>query len=157
MYQRDDGALVGPFAPLLYTPPAIAQHYMQAILALSSIPGFPASAKETAILATGALFKCDYERYAHENIAQSSRALSKSQTSELVQGTKPADADEAISIAFDVTIALVQERGPLGDALWERASDQFGKQGAMALVHYVGAYCYTSVILNGADVKVPEH
>lgn len=147
---------MGPFAPLMYTPPAVARSFFGAAVAIAQIPGFPPSAKEAVILTTGALFSCAYERYAHENVAEKTGALSASQVKELAQGRKPADADHAIATAFDVTMGLVQQKGPLEEALFQRARKQFGDDGALALTHYAGLYCYTCVILNGADVPIPK-
>lgn len=149
--------MVGPFAPLLYTPIDVARHFLGVVVALGSIQGLPPSAKEAAIITTGAYFSCAYERYAHEHVAESTGALTKEQIGVLAQGKRPAQADDAITTAYDVTMGLLDVKGPLDEALWQRSRKEFGPKGAAALIHYVGSYAYTSILLNGADVPVPKH
>ena len=67
--KREDGALVGPFAPMLRFPkfggPAWA--YTKVLLENSKLPKL---AKEVAILVTGSAFDSRYELYAHEHVAE---------------------------------------------------------------------------------------
>ena len=44
----------------------------------------------------------------------------------------------------------------MGDEQWGRAERVLGKMGALALVHFVGFYSYTAVLINGCDVRLPE-
>lgn len=148
--------MVGPFAPLLYTPIDVARHFLGVVIALGSIKGLPSSAKEAAIITSGAYFSCAYERYAHEHVAESTGALTKDQIKSLSQGKKPSQADVAIATAYDVTMGLLDAKGPLDEALWQRARKEFGQEGAAALVHYVGSYAYTSILLNAANVPIPK-
>ena len=59
-------------------------------------------------------------------------------------------------MAFDAAMALCEEKGPLKRELWHGCVNEFGREGALALVHYVGLYAYTCVLLNGCDVGLPE-
>jgi 4-carboxymuconolactone decarboxylase len=53
-------------------------------------------------------------------------------------------------------MALSREPGPLSRELWHGCVNEFGRDGALALIHYVGLYAYTCVLLNGCDVALPE-
>src|ERR1700709_689381 len=66
--KRADGALVGPFAPMLHFPQfgQPAWSYTKALIENSKLPK---AAHEVAILVTGARFNSRYELYAHEHVA----------------------------------------------------------------------------------------
>lgn len=157
IYKNQDGAFVGPFGPLLYTP-TLVDPFLKLVVELGKVPGLPAEARETAILATGSTFKAGYELYAHGKVAESTK-LSEKQIALIKDGKKPEGSeklDEACEIAFDVAIELSRKQGPLSDALFKRAYDTLGQQGAAALIHYVALYAYTCVFLNGVAAPVPE-
>lgn len=154
--RTSDSAFVGPFAALLYTPTPLASHFMNLFKALGKVPGLPPSARETAILATGAHYGAAYELYAHKAVAVTSGALSEQEAEGVASGKLPDGSGEDVRIALEVARALCERKGPLEDGLWRQAKEAFGLQGAAALVHYVGCYAYTSILLNGADTPVPE-
>lgn len=157
IYKNKDGAFVGPFGPLLYTP-GLVDPFMKMVVELGKVPGLPAEARETAILATGSTFKAGYELYAHGKVAESTK-LSEKQISLIKEGKKPEgpdNLDEACEIAFDVAIELSRKQGPLSDELFSRAYKKLGQEGTAALIHYVALYAYTCVFLNGVAAPVPE-
>lgn len=157
LYKNEDGAFIGPFAPLLYTP-SLVDPFFKLVVELGKLPGLPGPAREIAILVTGSRFKSKYELYAHERVAASTR-LTTAQISSVKSGEKPLgdDAlDEQGDVAFDVAIELSHKQGPMTDANWERAVYAFGKEGTAALIQYVGVYAYTCVLLNGVDAPVPD-
>lgn len=123
--------------------------------ALAKIPGLPQYAREVAILATGSHFKAAYEIYSHERIAIGTE-LKQDQIDKIKHGEKPGDLQEIGNVAFDVTMELLKKPGPLAEEKWKEAEKAFGREGAMALVHYVGYYAYTSLLLNGLDIQLPE-
>jgi 4-carboxymuconolactone decarboxylase len=125
------------------------------VLELGKISDLPADARETAILAVGAHYRADYEIYAHERLAVGT-GLTKPQIDAIKTGIKPPDLNEGCNAAFDATEELMKKPGPLGDENWNRAVKAFGKKGALTLVHYVGFYAYTCLLLNGCAIKVPE-
>lgn len=154
-WQRRDGALVGPFPAFLAAPEAgigLLQHIGKVAL----IPGLPANARETAILSTGAHFKATYELYAHGRLAVKTTDLTQEQVDQICDSKKPEGLDEACSIAYDVAKYLSNTRGPLGQDLWDLSVKTLGRDGTLALVHYVGVYAYTCIILNAMDAPVPE-
>lgn len=82
-------------------------------------------------------------------------SLTKDQIIQIEKGEKPSDIDQQGSVAFDAAMELVRKPGPLGKEMWEKLMAEFGQEGALALVHYVGVYAYTCVLLNGCDVPLP--
>lgn len=136
--------------------PGTTRPFFQIASELAKIPGLPQNARETAILATGSHYKAVYEIYAHERVAVANTDLNQEQVDMIKTGKKPTDLDEKCSAAFDVAIELVTKPGPLSKENWEKAEKALGKQGTLALIHYVGYYAYTCILLNACDVPVPD-
>ncbi|EMC96403.1 hypothetical protein BAUCODRAFT_473441 [Baudoinia panamericana UAMH 10762] len=155
IYKQPDGAFVGPF-PFLIAAPEAGIQMLETVGKVAGIPGLPQNARETAILATGAHYKAAYELYAHSNVATKSTDLNVQQVWQICDGKKPANLDEKCEIAYDVATYLSSTPGPLPQTLWKRAVRALGKDGTIALVHYVGLYAYTCIILNAVDAPVPE-
>jgi hypothetical protein len=57
---------------------------------------------------------------------------------------------------YDLAKRLLTTPGPLPKSYWERSVEAFGKEGTVALVHYVGFYAYLCIALNAIDATVPE-
>ena len=156
IYKRpSDGALVGPF-PFFLAAPEAGEYTMGLYPKLAGIPGLPPDAKEVAILTVGAKFRSAYELYAHINVAKKKVGMEAGIVDAIARGEKPEGLNEGCSVAFDVTSYLAGTPGPLPRELWERSLKAFGKEGTVALVHYVGVYAYTSIVLNAMDAPVPE-
>ena len=68
MSQRADGALIGPFPPMLRFP-QFGGPVWAFTKALIEHAALPKPVREVAILATGAHFGSRYEPYAHERVA----------------------------------------------------------------------------------------
>ncbi|KAK8200831.1 hypothetical protein M8818_006148 [Zalaria obscura] len=154
VYKDSRGAFVGPFAALQRTP-EVAESFFALMKSLAKIPGLPAAAREVAILAVGAHFQADYEIYSHERIAAALTELPYQTIDYVKRGTKPA-MEEDCEAAYDAAKELCTKPGPLSEPTWQRIERHFGREGALALVHYVGFYAYTCLLLNGCAVPLPE-
>lgn len=115
------------------------------------LPGLPASAREVAILVTGAKTQCAYEIYSHA----AANPFTKSENDMLSKGECPDTLDAKCKMAFKVTTGLF-EPGPLSAAIWKESVDVLGKEGTFAVVHVIGIYKYTATCLNGFDSLVPD-
>ena len=150
--KREDGALVGPFAPMLRFPrfggPAWA--YTKALIANSKLPK---PAHEVAILVTGAAFDSRYELYAHERVAGQA-GLSDAKIAAVAAGQRPADLTEEEQAAFDVAAALTAGK-QLPESTYQRALKVFGEDQTAELVYLVAGYGLISMLLNAYDVSVP--
>jgi 4-carboxymuconolactone decarboxylase len=150
---RQDGALVGPWAPWLRHA-KFGKPVWELVKALASAPSLPAAVREVAILVTGAHFRSGYELYAHVIVAEG-RGLSDEKLETIVAGQRPSDLTREEGIAYDMAAALVSG-GTLPELTWRTAVRTFGEAGAAELSYLVGLYCMVSVTLNTFDVPVPE-
>lgn len=135
-YTNDAGALIGPF-PFFLAAPDAGTHLLGIFRKLGAIPGLPPDAKETVILTVGAHFQAPYELYAHSNVAIKRVGMPEYVVNAVARGEKPEALNEKCSLAYDAATYLVSKPGKLSDALWEKCIAAFGKEGTVALVHYV--------------------
>ena len=150
--KRDDGALVGPFAPMLHFP-QFGQPAWTFTKALIENSKLPKAAHEVAILVTGAALDSRYELYAHEHVAAQA-GLSDAKIATITAGQRPADLTDEEGAAYDVAAVLVAGR-QLPESTYQRAVGAFGDQQVAELVFLIGGYRLVSVLLNAYDVSVP--
>ena len=150
--QRADGALLGPFPPMLAWPawggPAWAQ--TKSMMTRSVLPK---PAHEVAVLVVGGALQARYEVYAHQHVGEAA-GLPAAKVATISAGQRPADLDAEEAAAYDLAAALTRG-GPVPRTTWQVAVDAFGDEGAAELVYLVGTYCFVSVLLNGFDMTVP--
>jgi 4-carboxymuconolactone decarboxylase len=151
---REDGALMGPWNPWLHAP-RIGKPIWDLVKAISGQSDLPESARQVAILVTGAHFHAGYEIYAHVAVAEHDK-LSDEKLATIIAGQRPPDLTREEAIAYDVAAALTAG-GVLPELTYRAAVDAFGANGAVELCYLVGVYFLVSVTLNGFDVPVPEH
>jgi 4-carboxymuconolactone decarboxylase len=149
---RPDGALVGPFNPMLHFP-AFGKPAWDYVAALINNAKLPKPVREVAILVTGARFTSRYELYAHEHVAEAV-GLSAAKISAIAAGQRPADLSAEEAVAYDVAAVLAGGR-QLPESTYRAAVAAFGEQGTAELVYLVCGYCLVSVLLNAYDVPVP--
>lgn len=149
---RADGALVGPFAPMLRFPAfgRAAWIYTKALIDNTKLPK---PAHEVAILATGAVFNSRYELYAHERVADGV-GMSPEKIATIAAGQRPADLSEEEQAAYDVAVTLAGGR-QLPQSTYDRAIKAFGQEQTAELIYLVGGYCLVSLLLNAYDISVP--
>lgn len=152
-YKDDDGRFIGPY-PFFLAAPEPGLSAMRHALMLGKLP-LPPDAKETAILTCGAHFKAPYELYAHENVAKST-TLNDNQIESIKRGERPDELNEQCGIAFDICQYLCKKLGPLPQDLWDLSVRSLGRDGTVALIHYIGFYAYLCIALNATDVPVPK-
>ena len=150
--KRDDGALVGPFPPMLHflqfgLP---AWEYTRALIEHAKLPK---PVREVAILVAGARFNSRYEIYAHEHVAKGT-GLSPAKIAAIAAGQRPADLTAEEAVAYD-TAAVLAGGKQLAGSTYQAAIDAFGQDGVGELVYLVGGYCLVSVLLNAFDMSVP--
>ncbi|MFA6083496.1 carboxymuconolactone decarboxylase family protein [Mucilaginibacter sp.] len=148
-----DGALVGPFNPMIHFPQfgAALWNYNMVMAANSTLPK---AVREVAILVVGAKFTSRYEIYAHEKVGLLV-GLSENKIATISSGQRPAELSEEEGLGFDVA-AVLTKGAQLPDSLYQLAKNKFGEHGLTELVHLIGVYCLVSVLLNAYDVAVPE-
>lgn len=145
----------GPF-PILISSKQIGAQFIALNKSFRELEGFPADAREVAILTIGARYQAAFELYAHKSIAVNSKLLSQQQADLISMGKKPDDLNENCSLTYDAAYHLGNVPGPLPKELFDRCVKAFGKDGTLLLSHYTGIYAYTSILLNVADASAPE-
>ena len=150
---REDVTLMGPWNPWLHEP-RIGKPVWELTKALSQQSNLPDSARQIAILMTGAHFRAAYEIYAHVPMAEKDK-ISDAKLATIAAGQRPADLTRHEAVAFDVTAALTAG-GVLPEPTYRAAVEAFGVHGAAELCYLVGLYCLVAVTLNSFDVPIPE-
>ena len=152
--QDADGALLGPFPPMLHYP----QFGIPALTFLRSLDNhakLPKTVRETAILTVGGVLGARFELYAHEIMA-AAFGMSPAIIATLAAGGRPYGLNEQEAIAHDVARALVGGR-PLPDPAYRQAVAVLGQDGVAELFFLVGGYSFIAMILNGFDIPAPEN
>ncbi|KQO61314.1 carboxymuconolactone decarboxylase family protein [Curtobacterium sp. Leaf261] len=150
--EDEDGALIGPFAPMLHFPELhepILQ-WMRVLVGKATLPG---SVREVAILTIGARLGARYELYAHSRVA-GDKGLAPEAVAALVAGQRPTTLSAEEVVAHDLA-AVLHAGGAVPGALYRAALEAFGRDGTAELVHLVGQYAVVSMLLNAYDVPVP--
>ena len=149
----NDGALLGPFNPMIQFPQygAALWDYNKALSANSTLSK---TAREVATLIVGARFSARYEIYAHEHIT-SSIGMSDEKIASLSTGQRPPDLSEEESLAFEVASVLTKG-GQLPESLYKVAVKKLGANGFAELIHVIGCYSLISMMLNAYDIPVPD-
>jgi 4-carboxymuconolactone decarboxylase len=150
--QAENGALIGPFPPLLHFP-RFGKPAFQFLDSLISEARLPGRVREIAILVVGSSYEARYELYSHEKMAHAA-GLEPAQIASIAAGQRPSDLTEIEGAAYDYAAALMTP-GPVPAATYDRATTALGSDGVGELTFLVGGYALISVLLNGFDVPAP--
>lgn len=147
-----DGRVIGPFNAMLRSP-----RISQALLALTNAEGeFTALServRQVVILTVGALWRADYELYAHAAVGAQA-GFDAATVGALVAGEKPAALSAAESLAYDLTHRLTAKHQIPAD-LYGQAVATFGEKGVVDLIYLAGHYMIISGLLNTFAVPAP--
>lgn len=150
----EDGSLLGPFAPLMYTPENIVP-YLRHAAACIGTKHLNHRERELVTLAVGSVARSDYVLYAHKQIAISV-GLSPEQADCAASGKTPIDVNEREALIFAMSLEMANGYGKLGEETWETGKKMIGLEGMTALAQLVGSYLHAICLVNCADVKVPK-
>lgn len=150
---RADGALLGPWNAWLHDP-EIGSGIWHLSQTMTQARRIPDRARQVAILVTGGRLDAAYEIYAHGAVATAIHGMSAARVEAIASGNRPDDLDDEEEVAFEVAQTLVKG-GVLPQALYDRALDVFGREGATELFYLVGYYCLVAITLNAFDIRVP--
>jgi 4-carboxymuconolactone decarboxylase len=114
----------------------------------------PAPLNELAICMAGRKWGAQYEFFAHRKLGIDA-GLNPSILDAVAIGRRPADmsGDEAIVYEF---VNDLLSTGHVSDNRYGAAVDRFGERGIMDMVGAVGYYSLVSMVLNVAQVPLPE-
>lgn len=150
--KNDDGALIGPFNSILLSP-EITDAFLALQAAEQAHTTLTARVRQVVILTVGAVWRCDYERYAHEAVARRA-GLSEAAIRSLAEGTRATElaADEQLAQRF--TRQITADRR-IDDDLYAEAQAAFGARGLVDLLYLAGCYDTISSLLNIFQVPAP--
>jgi 4-carboxymuconolactone decarboxylase len=145
--------LRGPFNALLRSP--VLCDLVQRVGAYVRFgTSLPAALNELAICMAGRKWGAQYEFYAHRRLGIDA-GLNPSILDAVAAGQRPAEmnGDEAIVYGF---VNDLLSTGQVSDSRYDAAMERFGERGVMDLVGAVGYYSLVSMVLNVAQVPLPE-
>ena len=151
--QTDDGRLIGPFNSILYSP-ARTTAFLALQEAEQKHTTLDQRLRQVVILTVGAVWGCDYERYAHARVARKA-GMSEATIAALTQGDRPAaelSAKEQLAQRFTYEITANRR---VDDALYGEACATFGPQGLVDMLYLAGCYDTIASILNTFQVPAP--
>ncbi|NMH27396.1 carboxymuconolactone decarboxylase family protein [Flavobacterium silvaticum] len=149
-----DGALLGPFIPMLHYPrfgiPALSF-----IRTLDIHATLPKSLREIAILTVGGFYGARFELYAHEIMAKVF-GIPQGTIATLASSGHPATLNVQEIIVHDIAYALITGR-VIPDSTYSYAIELFGQEGVAELYFLIGGYSLIAMMLNGFDIPAPGH
>ena len=148
----DNGALLGPFIPMLQYP----QFGIQALSFLRTLDThatLPKTAREVAILTVGGFYGAAFELYAH-HIMAAAFGIPANIIATLAAGGHPQGLNEQEAVVHDIAYALVSGH-IVPDATYKHAVLLLGKDAVAELFFLIGGYCLIAIILNGFDIPAP--
>lgn len=148
-----DGRLIGPFNGFLFSP-EMTDSFLDWETAEQRSTTLSDRERQIVILATGAVWRCDYERYAHAAVA-GKVGLSNAAIAALRAGDPAPDLNAKEVVAQRFTARLCENR-QVDDAVYAEALEIFGYQGMTDMIQLAGHYMTISSLLNTFEVPVPE-
>ena len=151
--QTHHGRYIGPFNPVLYSH-EISLSFFAWQEAEGKHTTLNQRVRQVVILTVGAVWECDYERYAHAAVARKA-GIPEAAVAALVRG-EPADGlDDQERLAQRFTRQLTAERR-IDDRLYREAEAAFGARGIVDIVYLAGCYDAISSLLNAFEVPAPD-
>ena len=148
----DDRRLIGPFNPALYSP-AISAKFVELQMFELMHTSLPERVRQVVILAVGAVWRADYELYAHSAAARAA-GISEDAVKALANGEIPDELTEDEKIAGRLARQLTSTHR-VDDALYREAEKAFGRQGLVDMAALIGAYHGVCTTLTLFEVPAP--
>jgi 4-carboxymuconolactone decarboxylase len=152
--QSADGALIGPFNPLLESPEISAAWWWDYQAAEGRHTTLSGREREIVILAVGAVWHAPYELYSHSAGARTA-GLSPEQAGTLAGGGMPDQLSAREQCGWRFTRQLTAERH-IAQSLYDEAADLLGTHGIVDMLYLIGSYQLVCGLLNTFDVPAPE-
>jgi 4-carboxymuconolactone decarboxylase len=145
--------LRGPFNALLRSP-ALCDLVQRVGAYVRFGSTIPAPLNELAICMAGRKWGAQYEFYAHRRLGIEA-GLNPPILDAIAAGRRPADMSNDETVVYEFVTDLLST-GAVSDARYGGVLDRFGERGVMDLVGAVGYYSLVSMVLNVAQVPLPE-
>jgi len=147
-----DGRLIGPYNTFLLHP-EMAAKFSEFQAGEKAHTTLSPRVREVVILAVGAVWRADYELYAHAAAARKA-GLSEHAVKALANGEVPEEltADEKIAGRIARQLSSTHR---VDDALYREAEQAFGRRGLVDIAALIGAYHAVCTTLTMFDVPAP--
>ena len=147
-----DGKLIGPFNPILFAP-EMASCFLDLQAAEARCTPLSERVRQVVILAVGAVWKADYELYAHSAVALKA-GLSEAAIRSLANGGSPEDLSDEERVAQRFARHLTAEHH-VEEPLYRAAAAAFGREGIVAMTFLAGCYQVVCSFLNVFEIPAP--
>ncbi len=151
--KANDGRLIGPFNPVLLSP-GITPCFLDLQEAEAKHTTLSERVRQVVILVVGAVWKSDYELYAHSAVARKA-GISEGAIRTLAAGGLPDDLIDHEKIAQRYARQLSVEHR-VAAALYRAAEEASGRQGLVDIAYLVGIYYIVCGLLNGFEIPAPD-
>jgi 4-carboxymuconolactone decarboxylase len=151
--KTEDGKLIGPFNPILYSP-GISLPFLDLHDAEEKQTSVNERVRQVVILAVGAVWQCEYELYAHAAAAKMA-GISEDAVRLLITGDLPDDLSAEEKVAQRFARQLVVEHR-VDAATYGAAEEAFGKQGLVDIAYLIGIYQLVCGLLSAFEIPVPN-
>jgi len=151
--KTEDGRLIGPFNPILFSP-SISSSFLDLHDAEEKHTSLNERVRQVVILAVGAVWKSDYELYAHSAAARKA-GLSESAIRTLAAGGLPDDLSDQEKVAQCYARQFSAEHR-VDATLYSAVVRAFGELGVVDLTYLIGIYHITCGLLNSFDIPAPN-
>ena len=150
--KNDDGTLIGPFNGILLSP-EITEAFLALQEAEQKQTTLTNRVRQVVILTVGAVWQCDYERYAHKAVAREAglpdEAIGALAGGALAIGLAP---EEQLAQRFALQVTATRQ---VDDDLFAEAEATFGPRGILDMLYLAGCYGTVSSLLNTFRVPTP--
>src|SRR5688572_24221903 len=147
------GAIVGPFLPLFHSP-ELSQHVQRLGAYIRFESTLPEDLKELAILVTARHWSAQFEWYAHRRLAAKA-GLDPAIAAAVAERRRPDGLTPIQAAVYDFVSELHRDHR-VSDATFARAAEHFDRRTLMDLTGLCGYYALIAMVLNVAEVPVPE-
>jgi 4-carboxymuconolactone decarboxylase len=147
------GAIIGPFLPLFHSP-ELCQHVQRLGAYLRFECPIPEALKELAILVTARRWSAQFEWYAHRRLALEA-GLDPRIIEAIAEHRRPDGLSAAQAAVYDFASELHSD-GRVSDSTFARAAEHLDRRSLIDLVALCGYYSLIAMVLNVAEVPVPE-
>jgi 4-carboxymuconolactone decarboxylase len=148
----EDGRLIGPFNPILFSP-AISSSFLALQETEQKNTSLSQRVRQVVILAVGAVWKSNYELYAHAAAARKA-GISEDAIRMLTTGGLPDELSDQEKIAQRYAHQLSATHHVDAD-LYIAAERTFGQHGLVEITYLIGIYHTVCALLNAFDIPAP--
>jgi 4-carboxymuconolactone decarboxylase len=148
----EDGRFIGPFNPILFSP-AISSSFLELQETEQKNTSLNQRVRQVVILAVGAVWKSNYELYAHGAAARKA-GISEEAVRTLTTGGLPDELSEQEKIAQRYARQLSAEHH-IDAALYSEAEHAFGQRGLVEITYLTGIYHTVCGLLNAFEIPAP--